>query len=289
MTRRHDLIVLDLDGTLLDRSGAVSSRNVAAVCEARERGYEVVIATGRSHHESIRALRALEADGAAITAGGAMLCDAASGATLHRRVLDARLTHAVVDSLNRHGHVAHVLKDRHATGYDYLMVGAGTLDAATEWWIRTLDVTMDFAPMIAADPHPLDTVRVGTVSSGRELARIAAELREDLGERILLQHWPAVTESQATGAETHLLEVFSPRVDKWMMIETWCAEHDVDPQRTIAIGDGLNDIEMIRNAGLSIAMANAEPTVRRLAQRVTGDHNADGVAHALHQVFSGAW
>lgn len=289
MSRRYDLIVIDLDGTLLNRAGEVSARNAAAVREAVDAGYEVVIATGRAHNESLHALAALNLEGVAVTAGGAVLCDVQSGRTLERHALDAALVRAVADSLTGHGHIAHVLKDHHITGYDYLMVGDGDLDPATDWWFRTFKVKAKFIASIEDDPHPGETVRIGTVSAGMALARIADELRSDLGDRVCLQHWPAVTESLATGSSTHLLEVFSPRVDKWTMIERRCAQRGLDPSRTVAIGDGLNDIRMVRNAGLGIAMANAEPAVAHEAQRLTTDHDSDGVAHAIRHILDGRW
>lgn len=289
MTRRYDLIVVDLDGTLLNRAGQVSARNAAAIREATDAGYEVVIATGRAHSESRHAFEPLDLSGVAITAGGAMLCDVQTGRTLQRRAIEEGLVQAVARSLVRHGHVAHVLKDAHITGYDYLMVGDANIDAATDWWFRTFKVQARFVDTIEDDPHPAETVRIGTVSAGNELAVLAEHLRDDLGDRIALQHWPAVTESHATGATTHLLEAFSPRVDKWTMIEHWCAENGIDPARTAAIGDGLNDVQMIRGAGLGIAMANADPAVMHEASRVTTDHDDDGVAQAIRHILDGRW
>ncbi len=289
MTRRYDLLVVDLDGTLLNRAGEVTARNAAAVREAIDAGYHVMIATGRAHGESTHALAALDLPGAAITAGGAILCEARTGRTIERRAIPTDLVQSIAATLVDHGHVAHVLKDRHTTGYDYLMVGDADLDPATEWWIRTFDVRAEFVPTIDHDPHPRESVRVGTVSAGAELAMLAGNLQEHLGDRVNLQYWPAVTESQATGTLTHLLEVFSPRVDKWTMIEHWCRQNSIDLARTVAIGDGLNDVQMIHHAGLGIAMGNADAVVLHEAAQVTASNDQDGVAHAIRHVLDGRW
>jgi hypothetical protein len=51
----------------------------------------------------------------------------------------------------------------------------------------------------------------------------------------------------------------------------------------------LNDVPLLRNVGLGIAMGNAEPGVMHVCDRVTDDHNADGVANAIEKLLSGAW
>jgi hydroxymethylpyrimidine pyrophosphatase-like HAD family hydrolase len=106
---------------------------------------------------------------------------------------------------------------------------------------------------------------------------------------VFLQHWPAVTKSHPTGASTHLLEIFSPDVNKLTMLQHVCAMHHIDTMRVVAIGDGLNDVELVGGVGLGIAMGNASPPVREVARRVTAGHDADGVAVAIRHVLEGRW
>src|SRR5688500_2064789 len=120
MEMPYDLLVVDLDGTLLGRNGEVSSRNRRALAQARECGLVLVIATGRSLVESRCALDAVDHQGLVVAAGGSLLCDAASGRTLDRRALPADLVAEVTAALVSDGHKALILKDSHATGYDYL-------------------------------------------------------------------------------------------------------------------------------------------------------------------------
>jgi hypothetical protein len=284
-----DVLVLDLDGTLLGPDGRVSQRNAQAVAAARRAGLQVIIATGRALIESMRALRAIEHEGLVVAAGGSILCDAASGRTLRRMPMPREVVERVVRSLLRHGHKALVLKDAHATGYDYLAVGEAELNPVSRWWFDHLQVEVRFAARLEDDPHPGDSVRAGTVALGSELGAVAGELREDLGEEALLQHWSAVTERDATGSATHLLEVFHPRVSKWTMIAESCREAGIEPARIAAIGDEINDVEMIRSAGLGIAMANAVPAVKAVSDRVTAGYDSDGVAMAIEHILAGEW
>lgn len=290
MTRaRYDIIAIDLDGTLLNREGAVSHANRRALQAARDAGIEVIIATGRAWIESRHVLESIGHDGVFIGAGGATLNHALSGETIRRHVMDPSLAVRIAQSLIRHGHLAHLLKDGPRSTYDYLIVGEGELDPATQWWFRSFPVRARFAESLELDDHPQETLRCGTVAVAGDLRHVVDELREDLGNRVFMQHWAAVTESQAVGAATHLLEVFNPRVDKWTMLSEHAEERGVPVERIAAIGDGLNDVGMVRQAGLGVAVGNADPRVRDAADRHAPDHDHDGVAHAIEHILRGAW
>jgi HAD superfamily hydrolase (TIGR01484 family) len=289
MARRYDVIVVDLDGTLLGSDGTVSGRNREAIDRARDAGYVVIIATGRALVESREAIDAIEHDGYVIAAGGSLLCEASSGATIERRVMARGIVADAAEVLVDCGHRTLVLKDHHAAGYEYLVVGRGELDPASQWWFETLPVRLRFIESIDEDPDPHDTVRVGVVSGASELAPLAERLRRDLGESIFLQHWAAVTATSATGSSTHLLEIFDPEVNKWTMLEALCRREGFDPGRIAAIGDGLNDVEMLANAGMGVAMENADEAVARHARNRTGHHDRDGLAHAVDRIVDGDW
>lgn len=289
MTCRYELLVIDLDGTLLDPAGAVSPANRDAVRRAREAGLEVIVATGRALVESLAPLEAIGREGLVIAAGGAMLNDAATGRTVHCSVMPGDLVVDVTEALLPHGHKVLLLKDPDVAGYHYLAVGPAELDPASRWWFETLPVSVRFVHDVAEDPHPDQTVRVAAVAGEAELAPIARRLKEQLGERCFLQHWAAVTETQATGSPTHVFEAFNPDVNKWTMIGRLCEERGIDPRRVAVIGDGLNDVQMVGAAGLGVAMANADPRVRAVADRVTGDSARDGVAEAVKMMLTGRW
>lgn len=279
------LLVVDLDGTLLNRAGQVSAGNAAAVRRAEAAGIEVVVATGRSWLESRSALAAIGHRGAFIGAGGATLHVSATGEILRRRTIDVALVEAIAESLVRHGHVAHLLQDPRETGQDYVLIGDATVDPASEWWFRTHPVTVERHPTVARARPIGATIRAGTVAVGAELSRVAESLLADVGDRVMLQHWSALTETEVTGSATHLLECFAPETNKWSMTLELCALRGIDPRAVAAVGDGLNDVAMIRGAALGIAMANADPRVAAVADAHVGHHDADGFADAVEVVL----
>lgn len=278
-----ELIVLDLDGTLLDSRGRISPRNAAAMAAAESAGIAVVVATGRSWSESKHVLGPLGYQRPFVGAGGAVLAAGLCGTTMLRHSMPSDLVGQAATSLLAHGHAVLLLKDSIHEGDEYVVIGDRPLDPASEWWFRTFGIRHRRVTDIGEDPHPEDTVRIGVVATGRELAVVAEELRRDLGSQLFLQNWSAVTSSAATGSTTHLLEIFDPKVNKWSMVQELCRREGIDRSRVVAIGDGLNDVEMLRGAAIGIAMANAGPEALAAAASITGHHDEDGVAEAIER------
>lgn len=291
MACAYRLLALDLDGTLLNRKGAVSPQNVEAVRRARRAGVTVMICTARGLVEARSAVDAIGQTDPMIVAGGAMCVDPKNGRALYREPIDPTLVADVSSLLISLGHRVLLLKDSEAAGYDYLAVGDAPYHAATSWWFDELGIRVREVRHPDDDPHPEHSIRLGIVTTPDEMYATAARIRERCGDRALVQHFPAVSGDTDGGPDVtiEILEVFDPAVNKWNGI-AWIAEQwGIAVEETAAIGDEINDLEMIRRAGLGIAMENAADAVRAVADQVTLDHDEHGVAYAIHQMLSGAW
>ena len=283
------LIAVDLDGTLLDAGGKVSPRNFKAVTDLRAAGFKVVPATGRSWRESRRILEVIQAKGMAVTAGGSVMSDAATGKTVERLTIHPELARSLIQAVIERGLLAHLLRDHDGSCHDYCLVGTGKVNPATEWWLKTHQVDVRRVRTL----HELEALgfdhvlRVGAVENGDVLAPVCAAMRAQFHGQTTMQSWSAVTSSAAVGSETHLLEIYSVESDKWTMIQKLRDRHGLANEQVFAIGDGLNDLTMVREAGVGIAMQNAHADLRPLAKHIVPHHNEDGFAHAAEQILSG--
>lgn len=88
---------------------------------------------------------------------------------------------------------------------------------------------------------------------------------------------------------THPLNIeVNPRdVSKAQALQTVCRRLDIDAAQVVAMGDSLNDVAMLRFAGFGVAMDNATPAVKAVADMVTLHHEQDGVAHAIRFLLEG--
>ena len=277
------LIAIDLDGTLLGPDG-VSEHDLAAINDARSEGIEIVVATGRSWLESGEALDRIGREGVMIGAGGALLHDAATGRTLERSIVHEEVLRTVCDRLLAEGHVVHLLQDHEGAGFDYWMIGWTRLHEASRWWFQRHGVTARWVSSLQQVDELQHTVRVGTTADGDDLADLADELREKLGDRVVLQAWPAVVAADSPARTIHLLEAFDREVDKWTMLGRHARARGIEVSQIAAIGDGLNDIEMVGQAGLGVAMGGADERVRAVADWETSSPGR-GVGDAVRRII----
>ncbi len=294
MAPPYRLLALDLDGTLLDARSRLSPANRAAVGRAIDAGLDVVVCTGRGLAECRHVLDDLAVAGAAVVAGGAMTVQLPSGETLHRSAMPADLVRDVSRILNAAtGHYVLLLKDRSATGVDYVLLGAGRVDAASEWWFNQVPVAVQRAERFEDDPHPHETIRLGIVTTAREMKHLGARVVEQFGRRTFIHHFPVIN-SDGNGRHLaddaiHLMEIFNAQTNKWSAICALAEQRGIEAAQIAAIGDEINDVAMIRHAGLGIAMGNAIDPIKQVADRITLDQAEDGVAHAIEQILAGAW
>jgi hydroxymethylpyrimidine pyrophosphatase-like HAD family hydrolase len=78
--------------------------------------------------------------------------------------------------------------------------------------------------------------------------------------------------------------VFDPSVNKWAGIRHVAARHGIRDEEIVAIGDDVNDLHMVRHAGLGVAMGNARPELLAVADRVIGHNRDEGLAAFLEEL-----
>lgn len=309
-TRRYDLLAIDLDGTLLDPAGNISTQCARAIERAMAEGVRVVVCTGRGYNECRHITSRIGHVDPVVVAGGAIISDAQTGRTIHRFTMDPGLVGRLVQSmtaptpLSPHGHAALILKDISGVrdsgppehdGHDYLIVsprGEAGLDPISRWWFKEHKIAVHIVPSLEHDEHPEHTVRVGICGTRRNTAAAASELRTRFEGDVAFHHFGAVvpgTKGESDDDRILILEAFDRRVNKWNAIR-WLADRDgIAHERVCAIGNDINDIDMLRSAGLGVAMGNAIPEAAAVAHRHTLDNTSGGVAHAIDRVLSGEW
>lgn len=276
---KYRMIAIDLDGTLLSPDGKVTDRCKAAVHAALKAGLLVCFATGRNWTESRTVLEAVEHFDTAVFVGGAMVIDTRKDVTLHRTMMQPQLAAEVCRVLEESGHAVLALQDTGTAGVDYLITADVDLNDATSHWMSVTAAKVHRIASLADYPHP-HTIRVGIVADPADVEREQAALSERFGERIVMQ---AIRVPQA-GVD--VLEIFDPAVNKWEGIQHVARAHGIAPEQIVAIGDDLNDLPMIAQAGLGVAMGNARPEVLALAKKVIGHNRDEGLAQFLEELVA---
>lgn len=271
------MIAIDLDGTLLCPRSTVTARVKAAVHNALRSGLVVCFATGRNWTECHAVLEAVDHYDSAVFIGGALVVDTKSRQTIHRTMMRPELARELTALMETLGHAVLAVQDRQTAGVDYLISHGIPVNAETAHWMKVNSASHQMVEGLAGHAHE-HTIRVGIVAPPEEVARVKAVLVERFGEQIYLINLMV----PAAGVE--VLEVFDPAVNKWAGIQHVAKRHGIKGDEIIAVGDDVNDIPMLRHAGLGVAMGNAKPEVRAVAKRVIGANAEDGLAIFLEEI-----
>lgn len=274
---KYRMIAIDLDGTLLSPFGEVTPRAKAAIHRCLSAGLLVCFATGRNWTESRTVLEAVEHYDTAVFVGGAMVVDTKQRMTLHRTMMRPQLAAEICGYFEANGQAALALQDTGTAGVDYLISGDVPLNDATAKWMAVTAADVSRVRTLGQHPHD-HTVRVGIVAPPEQTQAMKRELESRYGGEIMC-HSLFVP---AYGVE--VLEVFDPAVNKWEGLLHVARRHDIAASEIVAIGDDLNDLPMIRHAGLGVAMGNARPEVMAVAKRVIGTNADDGLARFLEEL-----
>ncbi len=267
------LIALDLDGTVLDDRKCLTPRTQRALTAAGQQGVWIVPATGRTLTGLPAELMALPGVRYVITANGAQVQDIAGPdgpRTLRRLYIPRDKALAAFDALARYDCVTDIFQDGqgYTTAKNAALTETFVPENLREYILTTRIQLPDLREFIAAQPDGIEKLTLFFLSD-EERARAWAEM-EALGLTVV-SSLPRNMELNAAG------------VNKGAGLLALAEELNLPVQALMACGDGGNDLEMVRAAGLGVAMANAFPEVKAAARWVTASNNEDGVALAVER------
>ncbi|MCX7623550.1 MAG: HAD family hydrolase [Thermomicrobium sp.] len=281
--RRFRVVVLDIDGTLLDPSDVVRPTVHQAILSCRMLGVEVALATGRRLRTTLPIVEQLGLPLPLVLYNGALVWDTAHEASLVERPLARRDLERTLEEAEREGLGALVLRGP-ASGERLVLVGA-PLAQLPEFERQLLPRSGEVDRLPAADVVHLDDVlTVDLFGPERELRRATARLaRAGLP---IYHHGPFewLPELPRWVANVH-----APGVSKASGVDFLVRRLGLELADVLAVGDGENDLPLLRRAGLGVAMGNAPEHVRAQAGAVVRGHDEDGVVEALERFVLEPW
>jgi Cof subfamily protein (haloacid dehalogenase superfamily) len=261
------LVAIDLDGTLLNSANEISEASATILRTIRaEHNVHVVLASARPPRSVLPFYHLLELDAPMINYNGALVFDPPSRRVLLHTPVSGKIARGVAELARRE--------------YPDVLVSAEILD---RWYTDRVDnayVTETgrlFRPDLVA---PMDEWLSGPVTKLLLLGE-SDELRR-IGKLMATEYRYQITVIQT---EPELLQITHPTVSKAQALKTVAGEMAVRREQVMAIGDNANDLEMLRWAGIGVAMANAPMEVQAVANYVTDFNDADGVAKAIHELI----
>lgn len=267
---KYKLLVLDVDGTLLNSEKEISKRTLAALLKVQQMGVRIVLASGRPTYGLMPLAKTLELGnygGFILSYNGCQIINAQNGEILFERRINPEMLPYLEKKARKNDfaiftyHDDTIIADNPENEHIQSEAGLNNLEIIKEVEFST---AIDFAPckcMLVSDD---------------EEALISLE-----------QHW----KRRLNGAldvfrsEPYFLEVVPCGIDKANSLGALLEQLDMKREEVIAIGDGVCDVTMLQLAGMGVAMGHAQDSVKVCADHVTTSNEEDGVALAVEQII----
>lgn len=266
---KYKLLVLDVDGTLLNEAKEVSPHNIAAVRKAQQMGIQIVLASGRPTSGILPIANKLELNhygGYVISYNGAQIINMQTGDVIFEKRLENDLLAYLDKKAKRNDFAIFTYK-----GNKLFTEQADNEHIISEAKINNLEVVKinDFANI---EFRPSKCV-------------LTSDNTEELVS--LENHWKKRLAGMADvfRSEDYFLEVVPPTVDKGNTLALLIQELKLSTDEVVAIGDGVADVSMLQLAGTSIAMGNARDSVKACADFITLSNEENGVAAAIEKAL----
>lgn len=267
---KHKLLILDVDGTLLNEAKELTRRTHMALLKVQQMGVRIVLASGRPTYGLLALAKQLELGnygGFIISYNGCQIIRASNGEILFERRINPELLPYVEKKAHKHGFALMTYHDDCLvtdTPDNVHITDEAQLNHLKLICEESFSTAIDFAPckctLVSDDTEALDAL------AAHWTKRLSGSLDVLRSEPFFLEVVPCgVDKANTVGALLDLLGMNSDEV--------------------MAIGDGVCDVTMLQMAGLGIAMGQAPDSVQACADRVTASNQEDGVAQAVEQLI----
>lgn len=270
------IIAFDLDGTLLDNKKQISEENLEALKAAAAAGALLVPATGRIYTGIPQILRELPGVRYCLTINGAYAYDAEEDKNLYSAEMPAELCLRLIE----HMESLPVIYDCYQDNWGF--ISRHMLEQAEEyipdpgimkmmWELRT----------------PVDSLYDTLKKRGRPVQKMQMHFKDlELRCRELKRLPELFPETAVSSSLPWNIEINSADATKGKALKSLCAALNVDLKDTLAFGDGTNDLDMIKTAGLGVAMGNAVEELKQVADWIAPSNVENGVAAGIYRFMN---
>ncbi len=280
------LVACDLDGTLFNSDMIISKENANAIHQAQENGIEFLVATGRAPKESQLLLKDADIHTGFINLNGALVFDKDRNLRV-KHVIDKKKAKQVIDLLHQNHFYFEII-----TQDNVYTENLNSRISNMAHVMVDLNPGMTFKQAVAISAGSKSIMNMSQINNFNELINnpdqeimkiIAFDSRGHEAFKDIINNINKMRDLVVTSSSASNIEINNINAQKGIALLEYAKEKSLKREEVAAIGDNLNDESMIRNAGTGVAMGNAVPAIKELAQVETKTNNENGVAYILHK------
>lgn len=288
----YKLVAIDLDGTMLNQYGIVTPKTKEAIENAKKKGLEVIIASGRPIDSVKTIAKEIKSEKYFISGNGAIIYDISKDEIIYENTLKKQKTLDIIKICEENSIYYNIYTEKEiiAKSLQCNVLYYHKENASKEEEDKThINIVEDVYDYIANKNEKI--VKITICDSHQTIFNsIMRKLKEiDEIEVLEVSHMSRKMIRQGTEEvpiEYFYTEISAKNVDKWDAIEFLAEKMQIKQEEIVAIGDNMNDKKMIENAGLGIAMGQSNPSIKECADNVTLANTEDGVAQSLNDLIT---
>lgn len=278
--KKAGIIALDLDGTLLNSNKALSRVNLQVLEKAAAKGFVIVPTTGRFYGGMPDFIKALPFVDYVITINGAQVQDLAEKKTVYRAELPWQQAVSIMKWL-----------DEFPVIYDCYMDNSAFMTEAMKLKIDETIHDVHYQKMFHELRQPVPELKAfikgrGIHGAGVQKTQFFTAFPE-VKQQIMEELPKRFANLAVSSSHIQNIEINQSRANKGEALMALAEYLEIPKEKTFAFGDGLNDLSMIQQAGIGIAMANGCSEVKAAADYITASNDEDGVAKAIEKYCLG--
>ena len=267
---RYKLLVLDIDGTLINKNGSISETDRQALAEARNAGIRVSLCTGRVTRACESILNQLSLDGFHIFFDGALVCDPVQDREIYSHPIESRL-------------VKEACQAALSCGAQIEFFSAAHYFSDKESWRTNLRRTFFGTSPTIVDYQTLWQPDKRIIKGGIIIKSPEEDYKIEQFTSMVKNSVSITWTRTPAWPDLSFINITSAGVSKGKALEALASHLKIKLSEVAAIGDGTNDLALLSTAGLAVAMQNAPDTLKTLADYVTVDVEHSGVAQAINK------
>ena len=285
----YKLIAIDLDGTLLNSYGEITQENKNAIKYALDKGVEVVLASGRDPRTMQKISSELDIKDFLIAGNGACVYDIKKQKNIYESYIKKEKALQIIKVCKENSIFFNVYTDK------------GIITESLNFNVKVfynennykpnnkrtnIEIVNDIYNYIENGDYKI--LKIIICDESRIIFNNIIERLKNIREIEVLDVEHMSRKIIKMGTEEFKLEYFYTEVtnkdtNKWSAIKFLIDKLEIKEEETICIGDNINDLQMVKNAGIGIVMKNSALEKQNIEDFVTADNNSDGVGKAIYR------
>lgn len=286
----YKLVAIDLDGTLLNSFGEVSTNTRNALLNAKNKGVEIVLSSGRTIDSVKNLAIELGVDNYLISGNGAVVYDIQKEEIIYNQFLSKEKILEIIKICEENSFYYNIYTETEivtkSLSFNVLFYYNENLKKPEEKRTK-INVVSDIEKYIKEyDKERFLKITICEKDKFifNSILRKISQIKDlDILETEFMSRKKVRNGSDFIPIEYYYTEITNKNVNKWTALEFLMEKLNIKKEEIVAIGDNMNDKEMIENAGLGVVMGNSNPQMKEIGNVIVSDNNSEGVCEAIEK------